>query len=68
MKYLFTSLLLGTVQSSQLSFIFFGDWGYNVPADQSESGIDYEGAKVAAQVSWNDKILASRIHESFRSP
>ena len=35
-----------------LTFFFYGDWGSNVPANESESGIPYEGAKMAKQVPY----------------
>lgn len=44
-----------------LDFFFFGDWGSNVPAKDSESGIAFEEAKVAAQVN----KLAGKVHPKF---
>jgi len=35
-----------------LNFFFWGDWGQNVPKNQSESGVSYEEAKVAASVTY----------------
>jgi hypothetical protein len=47
--------------AQELDFFFFGDWGYNVPANESESGIAYEGAKVAAQVN----TFATKVRPQF---
>ena len=33
-----------------MNFFFWGDWGQNVPANESESGVGYEEKKVATQV------------------
>lgn len=43
--------LIPAKKTNTLSFLFVGDWGNNVPASQSESGIAYEGAKVAHQIA-----------------
>jgi hypothetical protein len=34
-----------------MNFFFWGDWGHNVPANESESGIAFEGNLVAQQVN-----------------
>ena len=33
-----------------INFLFVGDWGHNVPANVSESGIAFEGSAMAKQV------------------
>ena len=38
-------------QKDGLDFFFWGDWGQNVPGNESESGIAYEEANVARQVN-----------------
>ena len=38
-------------QQDGLDFFFWGDWGSNVPANESDSGIAFEGAKVAKQIN-----------------
>jgi 3',5'-cyclic AMP phosphodiesterase CpdA len=47
-----------------VDFFFFGDWGSNVPANESESLIPYEEAKVAAQVN----KFAARVKPNFIVP
>ena len=44
-----------------LTFFFYGDWGHNVPANVSESGIAYEEVKVANAVAQK----AAEVHPSF---
>jgi len=44
-----------------LSFFFWGDTGENVPANQSQSGVAYEGAKVADAIS----NYATEVHPEF---
>jgi tartrate-resistant acid phosphatase type 5 len=45
---------------NSFSFFFWGDWGENIPANQSlaegNSGVDYEEALVAAQVTAYSKL------------
>ena len=47
--------------SEQLTFFFYGDWGHNVPANVSESGIAFEEVKVANAVAQK----AAEVHPSF---
>jgi len=54
-----------------LDFFFWGDWGQNLPANESESGVGYEGKKVATQVEshhqgrfWN--LHLSRSFDQWR--
>lgn len=45
----------------QLTFFFYGDWGHNVPANESESGIAFEEVKVAKAVA----AKAAELSPSF---
>lgn len=47
-----------------LDFFFWGDWGQNVPANESESGVAYEEKKVATQM----QIYAAKVKPSFFCP
>ena len=44
-----------------LDFFFWGDWGQNLPANESESGVGYEEKKVAMQV----EAFAAKVKPSF---
>ena len=46
---------------NQLTFFFYGDWGHNVPANVSESGIAFEEVKVANAVA----AKAAELSPSF---
>ena len=48
-------------KEEKLTFFFYGDWGSNVNASLSESGIPYEESKVANAVSQK----AAEVHPSF---
>ncbi len=53
--------VLPFINASGLDFFFWGDWGRNFPASKSESGVNYEEAKVANQIN----AFATSIKPSF---
>ena len=63
----FVCFLASTIVSSSraqkdgLSFFFWGDTGGNNPANESQSGVAYEGAKVADAISY----YATEVNPDF---
>lgn len=51
-------------QGQGLDFFFFGDWGQNVPANESQSGVAYEEKKIANQIA----IFAAQVKPAFFIP